>query len=320
MYRKRTPDAGGFTLVELLVVIAIIAILIALVLPAISSVRESGRRAQCLNNTKQVGLAILGFEEAHGYLPPGLKNLINDWNMDGSLGADARLGWFPFLLPHVGEDVLYEQWQQEQIAGVSSPNFSKRFQRVPIFSCPSDTNRGLVDAEHGFHGNYLLCGGSKPWGKQYTGTDTDGNVPNGLFYPQSKVLMRDITDGLSNTLMTSEYLIPGTAIKTQPGCDGNLDHRGAYWDNVHMTNLFVTYRPPNTRAPDVIGWGCFSTPDAPCVCAYDGDIVSPRSMHVTGVNVGLADGSCQWISNTIDTTLFQNLGTKDGGEFISGTW
>ncbi|MGD0898122.1 MAG: DUF1559 domain-containing protein, partial [Thermoguttaceae bacterium] len=164
MYRKRTPDAGGFTLVELLVVIAIIAILIALVLPAISSVRESGRRAQCLNNTKQVGLAILGFEEAHGYLPPGLKNLINDWNMDGSLGADARLGWFPFLLPHVGEDVLYEQWQQEQIAGVSSPNFSKRFQRVPIFSCPSDTNRGLVDAEHGFHGNYLLCGGSKPWG------------------------------------------------------------------------------------------------------------------------------------------------------------
>ena len=87
----------GFTLIELLVVIAIIAVLIALLLPAVQAAREAARRAQCINNLKQIGLAMHNYESSNGSFPPGEKGCC--WGT-----------WHVFILPFVEQSALYNAW------------------------------------------------------------------------------------------------------------------------------------------------------------------------------------------------------------------
>src|SRR5271163_1979713 len=90
------PKRRGFTLIELLVVIAIIAMLIALLLPAVQAAREAGRRAQCVNNLKQIGLALHNYEQSRHILPWGLGP--DDWNDWGIL---------PMILPNMEQTSLF---------------------------------------------------------------------------------------------------------------------------------------------------------------------------------------------------------------------
>ena len=114
----------AFTLVELLVVIAIIGILIGLLLPAVQSSREAGRRISCTNNLKQIGLAALSFESENAVLPPRCKTSV------------PYRGWGPNLLPYLEEKALAKQykynlnfWDPGNASAVSTP--------VTVFSCPS---------------------------------------------------------------------------------------------------------------------------------------------------------------------------------------
>src|ERR1700684_2099430 len=93
----RRSGRHGFTLIELLVVIAIIAVLIALLLPAVQAAREAARRAQCVNNLKQIGLAMMNYESANGSLPPGEKG--------GCWGTGMV-----FVLPFVEQQSLFNAW------------------------------------------------------------------------------------------------------------------------------------------------------------------------------------------------------------------
>ena len=93
---KRT-SRRGFTLIELLVVIAIIAVLIALLLPAVQAAREAARRAQCVNNMKQIGLAMHNYESSNGCFPPGEKGCC--WGT-----------WNVFILPYVEQSALFNAW------------------------------------------------------------------------------------------------------------------------------------------------------------------------------------------------------------------
>src|SRR5262245_10009789 len=126
----------GFTLIELLVVIAIIAVLIALLLPAVQSAREAARRAQCVNNLKQIGMACHNYESALGSLPPGTK---------GSLWGT----WMLFVLPFVEQQALYNAWNfmgnnsnGSTTSGISYGsvwNVTVTSARLNGFTCPSDT-------------------------------------------------------------------------------------------------------------------------------------------------------------------------------------
>ena len=143
----------AFTLVELLVVIAIIGILIGMLLPAVQSVREAARRTQCMNNLRQVTLACLNYESAHGHFPPGMLE-------EGSgPGVDPqRLGVFCFLLPYMelqnvadlvepdldrrrlGDDGNGNgEWWDYDPSGTGGLNtrFCSQI-KIPTYECPSD--------------------------------------------------------------------------------------------------------------------------------------------------------------------------------------
>src|SRR6187455_241353 len=106
MSRSRT----GFTLVELLVVIAIIGILVALLLPAVQSAREAGRRSQCQNNLKQIGLAIHNFHDTKNHLPSSTRPLS---------GGTVRHGVFVYLLPFIEQKGLWDQYDLSVSWGVA---------------------------------------------------------------------------------------------------------------------------------------------------------------------------------------------------------
>ena len=157
MFSKRSPDSAasrGFTLVELLVVIAIIGILIAMLLPAVQSVRESARRVQCMNNIRQLSLAALNYESAHMHFPSGV---LDD---DDDLTDALRNGWVD-MLPFFEQNNLYRQYDlnSDWKTGI---NAELGKEELAIFRCPSSAGDVDVDQFGDFPGgisDYAMCKG-----------------------------------------------------------------------------------------------------------------------------------------------------------------
>ena len=147
----RRPVRFGFTLIELLVVIAIIAVLIALLLPAVQSAREAARRAQCVNNLKQIALACHNYEGSIGAFPMG--NLQTNVVADGfgNPPCTANMWWtaFIYILPYMEQGAGYNAynliWQSFNNGGapvINTPNWTAGTQTIASFICPSDTSSG----------------------------------------------------------------------------------------------------------------------------------------------------------------------------------
>ena len=196
----------GFTLIELLVVIAIIAVLIALLLPAVQSAREAARRAQCVNNLKQIGLALHNYIGSQGKLPPGIvtttSNLPNEYS--------TWVAWSPqsMLLPYLEQQPLYNAanfswaccWYGDQ---AHATNSTVIFTRIAGFLCPSDGSAGR-DNINNYHASL---------GTGITRYNAPDGSTNGIFpvYNNSGLSncygMSDVTDGTSNTIAFGEGLV-----------------------------------------------------------------------------------------------------------------
>ncbi|WP_165247099.1 DUF1559 domain-containing protein [Paludisphaera soli] len=224
MTGSRRKDRG-FTLIELLVVIAIIAVLIALLLPAVQSAREAARRAQCINNLKQIGLAMHNYHSSQNTFPMGVSASYNTANG----GCVAWSGWsvHALLLTAMEQTAIYNaaNFQLDPLQGVGwDVNATSWQTKVSSFLCPSDGNAGKV----GYNSYYASRG---------TSFNADFNVaqnppPNcggnlrstGLFSYQQSYGLNDITDGSSNTVAFSEGLVGSGDNRPRPQVTGvNVD-------------------------------------------------------------------------------------------------
>ncbi len=212
----------GFTLIELLVVIAIIAVLIALLLPAVQAAREAARRMQCVNNLKQIGLALHNYHSSNDCFPPGgLVGYRYDTkasNLNGTYGAFAR------ILGHLEQQPLYNSinWSLEcdQDAYGTVANSTVTVTRLSAFLCPSDstpsylgTGTAPINALVAPGNNYFASLGSTlEWGG-YPGplsgpAQTPNGPPNGPFNSGGSAIgLRDILDGSSNTVACGEWRV-----------------------------------------------------------------------------------------------------------------
>jgi prepilin-type N-terminal cleavage/methylation domain-containing protein/prepilin-type processing-associated H-X9-DG protein len=334
----------AFTLIELLVVIAIIAILVALLVPAVQKVRESAARAQCTNNLKQIGLGLHGYHNSRGHFPPGYVdgNTNPDSTPDNDVGPGW--GWAAFLLPYLEQDNFYKQINFNVAVG-TGVNKQVSQQLLTIFLCPSDLGQEMcvlynwnsLAVTKVAYANYVGCNGweecfSGAGGNPQPGPGADGlagafgKAGVGVFYRNSRNRFADVTDGTSNTIFVGERssnhapstwtgavalaMCPAwmaTGPRTPPNTPPNqalAGPSGTAYDNADYGEALVLAHCNATHLPSA---------DFPI---FDPDVF--YSMHTPqGANFLFGDGSVRFLASTIDPSTYQYLSTIAGGEPIT---
>lgn len=312
----------GFTLIELLVVIAIIAILIALLLPAVQQAREAARRSTCKNNMKQIGLALHNYHDSFRTFPIG------------SQIPYYRANWRSSILPYVDQATAYNQLTQTPVptrgyaagngntsAGYNTENAVLNDYLVPVYKCPSSTAsafytgtspisnngtsspNGALGTETGMTIDYVGISGSYAAVTPYSsgcGAYSDGFwCNNGLMMIGKSSLMRDCTDGTSNTIIVGE----------DSGMINTRDYRSNYYGGWSGHNGLTSWGTgvntirysPNPNAAPTGGDQTYKPNN------------SLGSFHVGGVHILLADGAVRFISDNIDIETLRRLGMKNDG-------
>jgi prepilin-type N-terminal cleavage/methylation domain-containing protein/prepilin-type processing-associated H-X9-DG protein len=318
MFKK----ARGFTLIELLVVIAIIGILVALLLPAVQAAREAARRIHCANNIKQLGLAHQSFHDSFHSLPKGLV-----WDSACNYYGGPRSNWCYHIFPYLEATNVYAllpqpaaaqlQWEPWWSPEAASPTGPTR-QVLDVFVCPSDD--GLLTESQGWGvftmSNYAVMFGGVNLGDA-TALCTGALAPTllrGAFGVNFGAQFAMITDGLSKTVLMTEYLRSRGAPN---------DQRGLLWGDQPGYGHVYSASTPNTAANDFIytGW-CDNQAQAnmPCISGDSGsnNTAATRSRHPGGVNSVMVDGSVQFMTDEIDNTLWKALATIAGNEVTIG--
>jgi prepilin-type N-terminal cleavage/methylation domain-containing protein len=327
----------GFTLVELLVVITIIGMLMALLLPAVQSAREAGRRATCMNNQKNLGLAMLNFEAAKKRFPGSVNLLYKLYAANGTVNGSVTASWMVPLLGYLEHSDLDQGWnQKDSISTDKSPYVMK----LPFAVCPSDprpgssngdlayvVNCGLPDTVPVISATILPGSGDTP----------ASGVFNNLFLQPSKTMSLDYIsthDGSPNTLMLSENSqATEWANKSDPFQTPWEGEIGMVWWLTQVSNFNPNYAPAtalssvpqinNARDNGFVmpigdagyavnslnGWLSVNTTAAAAL-----PYARPSSRHPGGVLGTFCDGHTQFLAETMDYQVFQHIMTPAGSK------
>ena len=291
---------NGFTLIELLVVISIIGILVALLLPAIQSVREAGRRTLCSNKMKQVSLAVLNFESANQRFPAGLNSIESN--------KYPSLSWLGQILPYLDAGNRHIVIARDY--GVTNnPFIHSNFQKtISAFNCPSDPASGT---NHQTHDRVIVAT------TNYLGVNgTDHLAKDGVFFLDSRTTFSEIKDGTSNTLMVGER---------PPSKDFWYGwwYSGQGFFGTGSPDMLLGTAERNKTEGEVETY-LLDCPAGPYQFERGGDLQCDTlhfwSHHPTGANFSFCDGSVRFLSYEIDQTTFSSIGTKENSETFSAPW
>ena len=300
MQRHRSPAA--FTLVELLVVIAIIGVLMGLLLPAVQSAREAGRRVTCSNNLYQIGLATSRFNDTNGFIP-GWRNKLR-WTNASTSGTIAP-SWPVMILPLMERKDIYTAWVSQATASPSFPTAALNF-----YSCPSSPPDSSSDSILAYAGNCGTGGSNK----------NDGVMLDSYFaleippQPNSRITMDDVSsnDGTGSTVLFSEK------------CGASITQ--GWWDARPSTFAFANGISA-TGQNWVPGLGISGTPPSKIInnvtAALPGYYSQPSSNHPGGVVVTFCDGHTMFLKDALRFDVYAQLLTSNNAlasPLVRTTW
>ena len=329
MIASRRPASRGFTLIELLVVIAIIAVLIALLLPAVQSAREAARRAQCINNMKQLALAASNYESSAGVYPGGSYSNYNGGkpvNSKCSTGIvpcaySENFSVFVRMLPYTEQSPMANAVNYS-LTSSNYENLTICGVQLSILTCPSepDINPQVISSSTPNAAFNIVNIASIPagtWRQTFSsyagnaGTWNFGYITsypvaqftqyNGTIYNDSSVSISSVTDGTSNTFLFGEHSHSAFQ-KYQPkyANSDNAWNSGRYYDT-----LFCTLYPVNTGV---------AGSNVPNYTYYFPTVAT--SNHPGGANFSFSDGSVKYIKNTINSWTFQTSNKNKYGDSL----
>jgi len=318
----------AFSLVELLVVIAIIAILIGLLIPAVQKIREAANRASCLNNLKQIGLALQNYAGTATTFPPGgvTPNVCCE-----TQDSKSNANWAMLILPYIEQQPLYDTYDPTKYCEDQAEAFRTAY--VKTYACPSDIDTRQPQQPDGGPGKNELFMPSS-----YRGMSGRGSNDGDRFFtqPEEAYIMEQaglrqyigvlhtyyscdgtnmkelgnesfatITDGASNTLMVGEYTTT-TAVR-----------RRAYWAYTY-DQYPLSGAVPYSQTIGSSYEACTNDPDR----TFDSDACKHGwgSLHPGGLNFLFCDGSGRFLSKSMDMEVFCALATIAGGETVDGSF
>jgi prepilin-type N-terminal cleavage/methylation domain-containing protein/prepilin-type processing-associated H-X9-DG protein len=352
---SRRHSARGFTLIELLVVIAIIAVLIALLLPAVQAAREAARRAQCVNNLKQIGLAIMNYESSNTCLPMGAAG--------GTQAVNTKFGGPCVDLKFTMNDYIMAYLEQGN--AYSAMNFSLTWQygaqntafdtRISTYICPSDTM--FTEEPTGYvqyvQTSYAPCRGMSEniaWNWSYFGLTTNANRcyaidGDGVFGTGVAYTIATITDGTSNTIAVGEQCRFNAEQQTSGANPFNFGNVTGYWGGPGVsgwtgdaritggayTFVKINSQPNTINASSLIGsngaGNCAPSNSPPTLLTQAYFAATPgcqnlgqvgfHSPHPGGANFVFCDGSVKFLKATTNSMVLMALGSRNLGEAIS---
>jgi prepilin-type processing-associated H-X9-DG protein/prepilin-type N-terminal cleavage/methylation domain-containing protein len=339
----RKPSA--FTLIELLVVIAIIAVLIGLLLPAVQAAREAARRATCVNNLKQIGVALHNYHDQVNVFPPGYVTAINpaitdpcnqDSEKQNGIDLGAGWAWGSMILPQLEQMPLYNSINFNLSVAYAANNTCSTTP-LSVFLCPSDPGPSLVPVladppdpaqpgtftgsaivDYLARGNYVgcfglgeICAGSGPIPNVIPPGDPIG-IPAGMFFRNSNISVASVSDGTSNTVAIGErshnlsYVAwPARSINGWLGKTSPIEG-GQDQFNPSPEECWTQVLGPAGLED---GLRTINNPEA--------HVEDFWSRHPGGANFLFADGSVHFLKSTINPIPYRALFTRAFGEVIS---